>query len=378
MVLALVLGSVHAFSVFLEPMEQLYAASRAAVSATYSFALVALTIAVLFGHRVYTLVSAPLFATALLALAAGGAAIAAYTTALWGVWLGYGLLFGSANGLGYGFALQASAQANPHRSGVAMGLVTAAYALGAFVSPVLFDTAIAAGGVPWGMLTLAAGLVATIPVAAALLRLSGFAFQVDQAPADISAATTGSRTIVLWIGYGAAVAAGLMAIGHATGIARAAGLDGSYVLAAPMCIAIANMIGAYVGGRLIDEIDARPVLVLLPLTSAAVLFALSASGGGAASLAGLAVVGFCYGAIIAAYPAAIAAMHGTLAGIRIYGRVFTAWGTAGLVAPWFAGVMFDASGDYGISLAVAGSLGVISGAVIYFMLSRNAVRSSIT
>ena len=41
-----VLGSVHAFSVFLIPIEQAFGASRSAVSLTYSFALVALTVAV--------------------------------------------------------------------------------------------------------------------------------------------------------------------------------------------------------------------------------------------------------------------------------------------------------------------------------------------
>jgi hypothetical protein len=52
-ILAMVLGSVHAFSVFLEPLEAQFNASRTSVSLTYSFALVTLTIAVLWGHNLY-------------------------------------------------------------------------------------------------------------------------------------------------------------------------------------------------------------------------------------------------------------------------------------------------------------------------------------
>ena len=362
MVLALVLGSVHAFSVFLMPMEELYDASRGAVSATYSIALAALTVAVLFGHRVYAVVSAPAFCAALLIAAALGAVIAAFAPALPVVWFGYGLVFGGANGLGYGYALQASAQANRSGSGLAMGLVTAAYALGAFVSPLAFDAALAIGGVSAGMLTLTCALLAAIPVTWTLLSAARFRFQVETTESSGDAPPESRQVAVLWLGYGTGVAAGLMAIGHATGIAAAAGLSGSYVLAAPMCIAIANMLGSLVGGRLIDAIEPRPVLALLPALSGLTLYAMVMLGTGVLMLVALAALGFFYGAIIAAYPAAIAATHGPVAGIRIYGRVFTAWGTAGLLAPLVAGALYDWSGDYRAALAIAGTLGLLSGA----------------
>ena len=376
--LALVLGSIHAFSVFLEPLEARFGVSRAAASGTYSLALATLTLAVLVGHRVYGKVSARIFAAAVLLLAAAGALLAAFAPAMWLVWLGYGVVFGGANGFGYGFALQAAAQANPVRPGLAMGLVTANYALGAFLAPPLFDAGIATAGVQGGMLVLAAALVLAVPVVVLLLRRSGFVFQVDAPSAGAASPASSRLTAVLWCGYGAGVAAGLMAIGHATGIAVAAGNDGLFVLAAPMAIAIANMVGAYAGGRLIDRIDARPVLMVLPVISALMLFVLAWFGAGAGALAALAFVGFCYGAIIAAYPAAIAALCGPVAGIRVYGRVFTAWGLAGLLAPWFAGVMYDGTGAYVWPLSVAGALGLCSALVICLMPVRNPARSSIT
>ena len=38
---------------------------------------------------------------------------------------------------------------------------------------------------------------------------------------------------------------------------------------------------------------------------------------------------------------------------RVYGRLFSAWGAAGLTAPLIAGALFDWTGSYTLALAVA-------------------------
>ena len=57
MLVTFVLGSVHAFSVFIVPLETRLQLPRSEISLIYSFALVALTLAVLFGYRIYGLLS---------------------------------------------------------------------------------------------------------------------------------------------------------------------------------------------------------------------------------------------------------------------------------------------------------------------------------
>lgn len=111
--MSVVLGSIHAFSMFLEQLEIQFATTRSTVSLTYSFALLALTIAVLFGPRFFGRWSAATLVLFACAMAACGALIAGMAGSLWTVWLGYSLIFGLANGLGYGFGLQIAAQANP-------------------------------------------------------------------------------------------------------------------------------------------------------------------------------------------------------------------------------------------------------------------------
>ena len=361
---AAVLGSIHAFSVFLSPLEAAFDQARATVSLTYSFALVALTLAVTFGPAIYTrLPPAPLVLLAT-GLAAAGAIFAGFASGMTGIWLGYSLAFGAANGLGYGFGLQYAAQAMPHRAGWAMGVVTAAYALGAALSPLLFTRALAIGGFPAAMSGLAAALIAAGAVAALLIRKSRVTYAPNSGDTRTDAPPAPPIT-TLWIAYGAGVAAGLMAIGHAAGLAEARGFQG---WTAPAILAICNLTGSLVAGTLMDRLPPRHLLAGLALLSALALCMLALSN--SLTLAALGGVGFAYGGTIAAYPAAIAARYPGALGPKVYGKVFTAWGTAGLAAPWLAGRIFDATEGYGPALWIAAGLALLSAMVVRTIFRR--------
>jgi len=358
--LALALGTVHSFSVFLEPLEMRFGAGRGPVSLTYSLALVSLTLAVLAGHRLFGILQPARLVLAVGAVAAAGLGLTAWAPSLPVVWLGYSLLFGAANGAGYGFGLQLAAQANPGREGLAMGAVTAAYALGAVISPAPLAWALGRGGIGAAMLGLALALLAVAPIAAGMITRTGACLRI--APAGGGAPLARGALALLWTGYGAGVAAGLMAIGHAAGIARSMGLEGGPWLA-PMVIALCNMGGSVSGGWMCDRIAPARLLTGLPLASAAALLVLAVTGSAGLVLICLGAIGFAYGALIAVYPAVIAKRFGPADSTRAYGRVFTAWGAAGLAAPWLAGALYDRNGDYGAALAVAAGLGLASAIV---------------
>ncbi|MGB7270761.1 MAG: MFS transporter [Albidovulum sp.] len=353
---SMALGSIHAFSVFLEPLEAMFEVSRATASVVYSFSLVFLTTAVLFGPAVYSRLQ-PATVYVWVALLGGvGACIAGIGGSLEAVFIGYSLIFGIANGLGYGFGLQFAARANPDHSGLAMGVVTAAYAFGAVLAPYGFQVALAFGGFSSAMIALALVVVFASIGSAVLVAQSGAQYSDATAEKNVSTLPTG-QIATIWIAYGSGVAAGLMAIGHAAGIAEAAGFSGWIAAAA---IAGCNLLGSLLSGWLSDRVSHRGILMTLPLLGAVALFALSALPG--LSIALLGVVGFAYGGTIATYPAAIAILFPDENGPRAYGRIFTAWGVAGLLAPWLAGYIYDWGGSYTLALWVAAGLGVISSA----------------
>lgn len=353
-----VLGSIHAFSILLVPLETLFLTTRSAVSLTYSLALVSLSIAVLLGHRIYGQSSPAAIVMAACTLAAIGTFIAGMGGSLSAVWLGYGVIFGAANGLGYGFGLQLAAQANPGREGLAMGIVTAAYAFGAVVSPTLFSAILETLSFRAVMVTLTAVLLASGILSGAILKCVGAQFRTHKHRSVTTSASLRSQQL-LWLGYFGGVLAGLMVIGHAAGVAAAL-QPGISPWLAPMVIAAFNLLGSLIGGRLVDKVRPEGLLAVLAVITTCALISLVVFGRLGGLLISLSVIGFAYGGTIAAYPAAIAKLFGVKDSARIYGRVFTAWGCAGLLGPWFAGFLFDISKDYQLALLIAAAFGLVS------------------
>ena len=81
----------------------------------------------------------------------------------------------------------------------------------------------------------------------------------------------------------------------------------------------------------------------------------------------LVIIAFAYGAVIAVYPLAVARSFGEDGYPPAYGRVFTAWGTAGLVGPFGAGLLFEATGTYRVPLLVAAAAAIGSTITVWRM-----------
>ena len=345
------LGSIHAFSVYIRPLEVLLDVSRGQISMVYSLALLCLTVSVLFGYRVYGLLPAPVLAFLACCFAAVGLAIASMANSFWMLVLGYSFIFGGANGLGYGFSLYLVGCAFDRHRGLAIGTVTAVYALGATLFAKYFQYLIDAGGPAHGFTRMAIIMLGVAIVSSALL-------QVSRTPRPIK--TNGGSVpyrkgtiILLWLGYGLGVAAGLMAIGHAAQIVAVRSTRLDTIIIGVMLITLGNALGGFIAGLIADKWPVKTLLIVLPLLSGIALAGLATAESVGLTLLCLGVTGLAYGAIIAAYPAATAIYFGVEGGARAYGQIFTAWGLAGLTAPWFAGVLFDSYNTYTVALTMA-------------------------
>ena len=352
-----VLGSIHAYSLFIESFESDLGVGRGEAGAPYSVALASLTVVVLVSHRLFRLVPGPL----VVLIASGGAAVglllAASANSLAGVVLGYGIVFGAFNGLGYAFSLQRASESNPDRRGFALGLVTAAYALGGASTALVLDKHVAASGATSALRWLALAIAVTGIVTSALLAN-------NDSPARGSSARLSSanlRTLApLWMAYLLAVLAGLMALGHAAAIVDdAGGPGGAAVVAAGLASASGGLWIALVADRTATD----RLLRLLPLGSATVLVVAAMASHGVVLMVAVAGIAFTYGALIAIYPLAVAQRFGQDGYSQAYGRVFTAWGTAGLVGPVGAGHLFEVTGSYRIPMFLAAAAAIGSAVV---------------
>ncbi|SFO37971.1 Major Facilitator Superfamily protein [Roseovarius lutimaris] len=368
--LTFALGSIHAFSVLLLAIEVELLVSRSLASMTYSIALVSLAASVFWGHRLYDRATSATYVAITGTVAAVGCAMAALSSSIVLVWLGFGVVFGSANGLGYGYALQLAGRAFPQGKGFSMGIVTAAYALGAVAFPLPLRIAIDVGGWITALLFLAACLILFSAVSALVLSRSRFVyFSGVESDVDISNGTlSNTQTIWLWLSYCGAVTAGLMAIGHASGLTDSRGGGTFWSTGAPIVIAFSNMIGSLMAGVLTDKIGGRLVLAFLAALSCIALSIMATIAELNITIIGLAIVGFTYGGTIAAYPAYLSHRFGATQGTIVYSRVFTAWAIAGLLGPLSAGLLFDRFQNYQAALILA----ALGAAISFFMIQSKA------
>lgn len=352
------LGSIHAFSVFVVPLEDQFGAPRGLVSLTFSLSLISLTVAVLLGHRLYGRWSPAKFLLGAALLAVAGVVLAAHAPSLAVVWLGYSLCFGGANGLVYGFGMQIVAQANPGKEGLVMGTVSAFYALGSVLAPAPFERLISIAGSGAAMLGLAGtvGLVGLI--ASFVIARTGMTYRGEVQTRAVQPVPVQWLSL-MWLGFFGGVMAGLMVVGHASGI-DALFRPGGAAWVAPALLASCNLVGCLVGGRATDLLPPRVALMVFPLVTLLALLGLALMGGVGNVLILIGVIGFAYGAAISAYPPVIAKAVGPEASAKVYGRVFTAWGAAGLVGPWLAGALFDGTGAYTMALYVAAGMAGLS------------------
>lgn len=350
------LGSIHAFSVLIPEWEGALNGTRAAISFVYSTSLFSLTLAVLFGHHVYRrLSSTQIFM--LVALGSGcGLWLSSVATSLVAVYFFYGCIFGSANGLGYGYALQLAGQASERHHALSMSLVTAFYAVGAALASRVFHQVIETADYVYALKYCAITVTGVCLLAAIVTFLFRVSFH-SEAPGSKKLINATERRLrkMLWLAYGSSVAAGLMVIGHAYTILASKHPGTESAATAPVLVAVGNVVGGLCVGLVANGKRHNLLLKLYSVLSLAsvALVLLPATLGEVFTLLGLFLVGLGYGAIIALYPVVIADVFGKLASPRIYGQVFTAWGIAGLLAPWVSGLLFDSFGNYSASLLLA-------------------------
>lgn len=356
-------GSVYGWSLFYQPIEAALGIGRTWLSGAFALASVLFAVAMVAAPLLFA--GRPASRLALLsgALCAAGMAIPGLVRELWCIVLGYGLCFGAGCGIAYSVALQANVMALPRRRGLAAGLTAGSGALGSVLGAVAFRAMIEAGG-PWHTLVWSGLAFFGFALVAALL-LRGVAMPaVARSAAATRAESAAERRLelTLWLGFFFGACAGLMALGHAAGIALAYGGALAPVALATALVTGCNGVGRLGAGALADLLPVRRILLVAPLLAAAALGALALVPDLSLALAVLATTGLAYGAMAASYPAAVAIYFGVARTGVVYGRVFTSWGVAGLAAPGIGGYFYDAYGGYGLALALAAGAGLLSAA----------------
>jgi OFA family oxalate/formate antiporter-like MFS transporter len=350
MVANLAVGTLFAWSLVADELAADAGLSSATASAVFATAIGTFAVTLLALDRALRWIQP----RRLLLGAAGGAGGGLLLTASWpsppAVWIGVGLLFGGANGVAYGVAAKLAAGVPQERRGLATGAVVAAYAAGPVLLGVVAGPALSALG--WrSCLVIAAGTVGGLLVMAAALAPAAGAER--SGPSGARGRYPRPVVLALWLVFAGGSVPGLMLFAHAAPLASARGLHPATTGWAVATLAAGNLVGRLVGGWWSDRTGRLPALAMALAVAALSVGALAVPGPSGQVLAAYAGVGLTYGAVSALVPAATVDRVGTRSFPHAYGRIFTAWGCAGLTVPVASEPLVRAAAESSASLAWA-------------------------
>lgn len=304
-----VLGSLYAWSVFLYAVEQDFDVGREQASLVFSTAILCFTVAMLTAPWLYRVGNILHWGACASLLGATGLALAAGSPAFVGFLIGYGVLFGTANGIGYSIALQTVQYAQDRRRGLTTGIVVSGYAVGATVLAPILAVGLAYTGLSSVLfgLSLVLAMVGTIMLAASRNAPRPTCARDMKGSRETATKWRWLIFIKLWIGFALSTAASLMVIAHAAAMIMSFGGTVRSAAAAPALIAAANAVGRLSAGWMADHLPVRSLLAAAMLIALVAFLILAQDPGTLTALFALTLVGLSYGCIAAGYPAAVSA-----------------------------------------------------------------------
>jgi len=357
------LGSLYAFSVFLQPLEALLGLHRADLAIVFAVAAAGFGAGMILAPSVYGVAPTPLVVLACAATSTLGIALAATAGGLAQLAIGYGVCFGAGGGAAYIVVQQIVNLAVTGRHGLVNGYVVSLYPAGAMIAAPLFGWGIRALGVRATLGGLAAVLAVTGLIGAWLTARSGVTLA---ATTGVSALRADERRRPvfwrLWLVFFLAASAGLMVLSQAAGIITA------YGGAAPLAVYGTTFITATIaaarlgGGWMVDWLAIPSVAAGAHAVALAGSVALTLWPGPAISVIALALVGLGYGLISGVTAAAVAVYWRRALYGRMAGRIYMAWCAAAIVLPITAGRLFDLTHGYGTAVLIAAggnALGIV-------------------
>ncbi len=348
-VMQMVLGTVYAWSVFKKPLMADLGWSNTEVGLAFTLVILFIGVSAAFGGRFVDQAGARKVATIAAFLFGIGTLLAGLSVVLqskWLLWVGYGIIGGIGNGLGYITPVAVLVRWFPDKRGLITGLAVMGFGFGAaimgqiapLVMPILgLANTFFVFGVLFLLVLLWASRKLENPpagyTAPAAARPAVKANPIGRA-LDLSAALRTAQFYILWAIMFINITAGISLISNLSPMAQTqVGLTAVTAGTLVFVTSLFNGLGRIFWAALSDRIGRRtvfiillasqiPLLLLLPSISSAWVFAIVCC-----------YVLSCYGGGFATMPAFAADTFGTACLGSIYGKILLSWGAAGVTMP---------------------------------------------
>jgi len=351
------LGSLYAFSVFLQPLEALLRVRRADLALVFALASAGFGTGMNLAPSLYGVTTAPRLLLGCAAVSALGIVLAATAGGLVQLAVGYGVLFGLGGGAAYILVQQAVNLAVTRRHGLVNGYLVALYPGGAMIAAPVFGWAVRALGVRATLGGLAGVLVLTGLLGAWLIARSGITPTAAGGGGEALDPAERRRAVFwrLWFVFFLAASAGLTVLSQAAGIIAAYG--GATALAVFGTTFITATIAAarLGGGWMVDWLAIPTVAAAAHAIALAGNVALTLWPAPGVAVTALALVGLGYGLISGVTAASVGVYWRRALFGRMASRIYLAWCAAAFVLPIAAGHLYDLTQGYGAAVLIAGA-----------------------
>jgi OFA family oxalate/formate antiporter-like MFS transporter len=366
------LGTVYAWSAYKKPLLEAHKAQNwtgPQVGVAFTLVILFIGLSAAFGGKLVDRAGSRKVATIgaiLFALGTLCAGLADRMGSLWLLWIGYGVIGGTGNGLGYITPIAVLVRWFPDRRGMITGLAVMGFGLGAAVmgkvvpmvlpSLGIANTFFLSGGLFLVGLLLAAQKLNNPPADwVAPASTKGSAKQATELPpCDLRGALSMYQFYVLWAVMFFNITAGLMLISNLSPFAQQQlGIDAGAAGTILFVTALANGFGRILWAALSDLIGRKPTFLLLVGTQIPLFLILPHITSFPLFTVVCSYLLLCYGGGFGSMPAFAADTFGTKCMGEVYGKILLAWGIAGIVGPTVMDMVQKASSNYSAALLVA-------------------------
>jgi MFS transporter, OFA family, oxalate/formate antiporter len=370
------LGSFYSWSVFREPLSDLYGVGITEVNVAFFLASFVFAIAAFGGGLLMRRVGPRAVGVAGGVLYGLGVFLSSFAgESLVVLYLTYGLVVGVGLGFGYIAPIAALPGWFPDRPGLAYGIAVFGFGAGSAINVPVAGVLISSTGGPlraFGIL----GLTYVVLVGGAAFLVRNLPEDPDSQGAvdtaalplawDFQGALRTWQWYALWAIFFLNVSAGLAIISDAKAMAASiGGASATLASAFVVMVAVADSTGRLFWPALSDRIGQSTVFLTMFLLQAAAFSLLPLLGAGSfAVFCALSFVALsCYGGGFGTMPALVNAYYGSRDVGTIYASVITASGVAGFGAPLLLALTADATGSYGPALYATAALMLVGAAI---------------
>ncbi len=385
-IMQLILGTIYAWSVFKKPFMAAHGWSNEQVGLAFTLVILFLGVAAAFGGRFVDKAGARKVATVAAILFGIGTiltGVADKMGSLAMLYVGYGVIGGIGNGLGYITPIAVLVRWFPDKRGFITGLAVMGFGFGAAIMGQIAPLMIPKTGMVNGVLSITEnglGLANTFYIFGGvfLVALLVAAQYLNNPPAEwtppasaqkkaAAATATASMDLrgalrmpqfyILWLILFINVTAGIALISNLSPLAQdACGISAVAAGTVIFITSLFNGLGRIFWSSLSDKLGRKGVFMLILGTQVPLFVLLPQVGNIVVFTAVACYILACYGGGFATMPAYAADTFGTKNMGSIYGKILLAWAAAGVAGPMLMEKIKSSSGSFKMAIYVAAAL----------------------